>query len=183
VEGLSSNSMLRSGFSILHPRWRWTLAVLAIGACQSDDDVWRVTPTGIGRLRAGMTVTEARSTLPNGLADPTRAECDHVAIEGAPGRILAMIVQGRVARIEVQDSATATDVGARVGDTEQRIDSLYSGRVAIMPHKYVDGHYLVVTPTASADSMFRLVFETDGARVTRYRVGLLPAVEWVEGCS
>ena len=36
---------------------------------------------------------------------------------------------------------------------------------------------------ATADSAYRLIFETDGQRVTEYRAGLLPAVEWVEGCS
>ena len=38
----------------------------------------------------------------------------------------------------------------------------------------------VVTP---ADTTRRLVFETDGARVLRYRAGRRPEVEWVEGCS
>jgi hypothetical protein len=27
------------------------------------------------------------------------------------------------------------------------------------------------------------VFETDGQRVTNYRVGRKPEVQWVEGCS
>lgn len=93
-----------------------------------------------------------------------------------------MIVDGRVVRIEVKDSLVATDRGARVGDGEARIDSLYRGMVTVEPHKYTDGHYLVVTP-AAADSGLRLIFETDGSRVTEFRVGRLPEVAWVEGCS
>jgi hypothetical protein len=31
--------------------------------------------------------------------------------------------------------------------------------------------------------MFRIVFETDGQRVTRFRAGRLPAVQYVEGCG
>ena len=34
-----------------------------------------------------------------------------------------------------------------------------------------------------ADSGFEVVFETDSQRVTRYRAGRLPEVEYVEGCS
>jgi hypothetical protein len=93
-----------------------------------------------------------------------------------------MVVDGRVARVETQDSAVATDRGGRVGDSESRIDSLYSGRVTVEPHKYVNGHYLIVAPETAGDSS-RIIFETDGARVTRLRAGLLPAVGWVEGCS
>ncbi len=60
---------------------------------------------------------------------------------------------------------------------------LYPGQVSISPHKYVDGHYLIVTPSAPADSTYRLVFETDGKLVTRFRSGKMPEVTWVEGCS
>ena len=41
-------------------------------------------------------------------------------------------------------------------------------------------HYLKPSDPALP---YRLVFETDGERVTRYRAGRLPEVEWVEGCA
>ena len=59
----------------------------------------------------------------------------------------------------------------------------WPGQVKVTPHKYEDGHYLTVTPTAAADKQFRIVFETARGRVTRYRAGLMPSVEYVEGCS
>ena len=50
------------------------------------------------------------------------------------------------------------------------------------PHKYVEaGHYLIVS--SPSDTTRQLVFETDGKRVTSYRVGRTPEVRWVEGCS
>ena len=78
-----------------------------------------------------------------------------------------------------------TDRGARIGDTQARIEQLYRGRVVAMPAKYDPrGKYLVVRPIPPADSSRRIVFETDSTtRVTRYRVGREPEVEWVEGCS
>jgi hypothetical protein len=54
----------------------------------------------------------------------------------------------------------------------------------VTPHKYVSGaHYLTLVPTTPADTLRRIVFETDGRRVTRYRTGLLPYVANVEGCG
>jgi len=57
--------------------------------------------------------------------------------------------------------------------------------VMTMPAKYdPHGKYLVIHPPQGADSTRRIVFETDGkTRVTKYRVGREPEVEWVEGCS
>lgn len=70
-----------------------------------------------------------------------------------------------------------------IGDSEERIKSLYPNRVAVSPHKYTDGHYLTVTPAEKADSAYRIIFETDGKKVVHYRAGVRPQVEYVEGCS
>jgi hypothetical protein len=37
--------------------------------------------------------------------------------------------------------------------------------------------------TDPADSMLRIIFETDSGRVVRYRAGRRPPVDYVEGCS
>jgi hypothetical protein len=58
------------------------------------------------------------------------------------------------------------------------VRELHTG-VVESPHKYTDGHYLTLAP----DGAHRLVFETDGGHVTRYRGGRMPEVEWVEGCG
>jgi hypothetical protein len=139
--------------------------------------------TGWGPIRAGMSVADARAALGGQLPEPANGECDHVRPPAGPPGVLLMTVRGQVARVEVSDTTIATTAGARVGDTEARINTLYPGRVQTSPHKYVDGHYLVVRRGTAADSMYRLVFETDGQRVTRYRGGRAPEVEWVEGCS
>ena len=66
--------------------------------------------------------------------------------------------------------------------TEPEIKNLFPDQIEVEPHKYVDGgHYLVFVPGDPADH--RVIFETDGAMVTSYRAGILPEVEWVEGCS
>jgi len=141
-----------------------------------------VTFSGAPPLRVGMSEAEARQAL--GMPKPSttsRDECRYLDTKGK-SRVYIMLVRDTVARLDVRDSTRVTEAGARIGDPESRILELYRGRVTTKPHKYVSGgHYLVVT--SPTDSTRRLVFETDGKRVTSYRVGRTPEVEWVEGCS
>jgi hypothetical protein len=132
-----------------------------------------------------MTVAQAEHALgaPLLLLGSRTEPCYHVAVDARPG-VAFMIVDGRIARLDVRQPASVkTAEGAGIGDTEARIQELYPGRVEVQPHKYSKGHYLIVTPEAPADSAYRMIFETDGTRVTTYRTGRLPAVGWVEGCS
>jgi hypothetical protein len=143
-----------------------------------------VTENGLGPLRVGMTLAEARTALGGALLVPRGADtagCDYVTWRGGPRGVKVMIGDGRIARVDVESVTVPTAAGARVGDTEDRIRSLYPGRVAVSPHKYEEGHYLTVN--TAGDSSFAMVFETANGRVTRYRAGRRPAVEYVEGCS
>jgi hypothetical protein len=93
-----------------------------------------------------------------------------------------MVEGGRLVRIEVREGATPTAEGARIGDTEERVLSLYPD-ARRMPQKYTSGSYLVVLPDAPGDTLSRYVFETDSQRVTGYRAGVFPPVEYVERCG
>ena len=144
-----------------------------------------VTPYGLGKLRAGMTVAEAASVFP-GFRVPVRRNrnaCMYASADSVPAGVRVMVEQARVARVEVVEGSVQTASGARIRDTEERIKRLYPNQVTVSPHKYTDGHYLTVVPTASTDSAYRIIFETDGSRVLRYRAGTRPQVEYVEGCS
>ena len=144
-----------------------------------------VTQYGIGKLRAGMTVAEAGSVFP-GFRVPVRRNrnaCMYATADSLPAGVRVMVEQQRVTRIDVFEGAVQTAKGARIGDSEERIKRLYPNQVTVSPHKYTDGHYLTVVPTDAADSAYRIVFETDGRRVLRYRAGTRPQVEYVEGCS
>ena len=141
--------------------------------------------TGFGPVRAGMTVAEAERALGTSLVllGPRMEPCHYVLDEKRPG-VAYMIIDGRVARADIRRGSTIrTAEGAGIGDTEERIQALYPGRVEVQPHKYVDGHYLIVRSPAPADTIHRMIFETDGKKVTSYRTGRLPEVRWVEGCS
>ena len=143
---------------------------------------WEVTPEGIGALRAGMSLDEAKIVMHGNLVVPAKLEqCDYVKLRNAPAGLLVMVEKDAISRIDVTSGTVATVEGARIGDTEEKIKSLYPGMVTVQPHKYTDGHYLVVTPKDAGEN--RIVFETDGKKVLRFRSGLRPAVEYVEGCS
>ena len=145
---------------------------------------WRVSATGVGPVRIGMTLEEANEVLGGRLTPPEQLEpaCDYVQPKNLPADVAFMVVENRVARVDVRDSTVLTEAGARVGDSEARIQSLYPGLVSVEPHKYVEqGHYLIVA--ARGDTIHELLFETDGRTVTEYRAGRRPEVEWVEGCG
>ena len=148
---------------------------------------WTVSPAGYGPVHSGMTLAQATQVGGRAFGEPQMGseECDYFLFAGdsVQGSAHFMVVNGQIARVDVNDSTISTVEGARIGDTEQRIMELYPNRVTVQPHKYSDGHYLVITPSSPADSGFRIIFETDSQRVTTYRAGRMPEVEYIEGCS
>ncbi|HJP86795.1 MAG TPA: hypothetical protein VJ852_12445 [Gemmatimonadaceae bacterium] len=149
----------------------------------SPTNAWTVTERGIGPLRAGMTVAEANKALGGGFSAPnSEGSCTYARLTKAPAGVAVMMENNKVARVEVRSGTTATAQGARIGDSEARINSIYGGRVTTTPHKYITGgHYLTITPVDGSQN--RIVFETDGKAVTEYRAGALPAVAYVERCG
>lgn len=148
---------------------------------------WAVTDSGAGVLRIGMTRDQLALDLHAPVPKHTRADsgCAYLAIAGIPPGMRTMWVAATLARIDIGDKKLQTDRGAKIGDKQAKIETLYRGRLSAMPAKYdPHGKYLVVRPAPPADSSRRIVFETDSStKVTRYRVGREPEVEWVEGCG
>ena len=141
---------------------------------------------GLGQIQVGMTLADAVNM---GLLNENpnmNARCDFVfpAVgAGIPEGVSAMVVKGKIARIDVDTGSVTTEDGAKIGDTEERVRSIYGDELKVEPHKYIEGgHYLTVMGD-SASAGKAIVFETDGKRVTMFRGGRLPEVKWVEGCS
>ena len=141
---------------------------------------------GLGQIQVGMDLSDAVNM---GLLNenPTmKKECDFVfpAVgAGIPDGVSVMVVNGKIARIDVDTGSVTTEDGAKIGDTEDRLKSIYNGDLQVEPHKYINGgHYMTVLGD-SASAGKAIVFETDGKRVTSFRAGRLPEVKWVEGCS
>jgi hypothetical protein len=157
-------------------------------ALPRDTAPWAVSLAGYGPVRTGSTRAALLSALGapplTGRAGPVEP-CEYVDAPDGPlaGAVSFMVVNDTVGRVDVDSLPVATAWGDRVGDSEAAVLARHAGHVRVEPHKYTgpQGHYLVVT--SSNDTLHRLIFETDGQRVTRYRAGLRPYVEWIEGCS
>jgi hypothetical protein len=167
------------------------VAVVAIGASNAQTKITnqsKLVLNGIGSIRVGMTLKEA--SIASGLTftrENGEASCDVVEPQSKPKGLYFMVTKGRIARVEVYTNKSITTLsGAKVGDTEARIKALYPGQIKVTPHAYTgfqSGHYLTYVPKDKSDRNYRIVFETDGKRVTNFRAGKLPEVEYVEGCS
>lgn len=98
-------------------------------------------------------------------------------------RIAFMIEGDRFARIDVKAADIPAPGGGHVGMAAAEIRALYGEGVEELPHKYVDdAHYLRIADPDGGDGV--LLFETDeSARVTQWRIGVPPQVDYVEGCS
>lgn len=141
---------------------------------------------GLGQIQIGMTLDDAVSL---GLLNENpnmNPQCDFVfpAVgAGIPDGVSVMVVKGKIARIDVDTGAVTTEDGVKIGDTEDRVKSVYGDELTVEPHKYMEGgHYMTVLGD-SASAGKALVFETDGKQVTMFRAGRLPEVKWVEGCG
>ncbi len=102
-----------------------------------------------------------------------------------PAEFAFMIGDGKFARYGTESGKFVAPGGGKVGMTKAEVAALYAGRIEERPHKYTDGQYLRIADGAGGDGV--LVFETDGktdtAKVTEWRVGVPPQVDYVEGCS
>ena len=108
------------------------------------------------------------------MPDPVPAEGYEVAF---------MMEEGAFRRYDVASPRIAAPGDVVIGDDADKVLAAFAGRVEEMPHKYVEGgRYLVVSPEQGGDA--RLVFEVDAdGKITEWRMGLLPQVLYVEGCS
>ena len=133
-----------------------------------------------------MSLAEGSAAVGSTLSPPAgvdTAGCYYATWRDAPAGVRVMVEAGRIARVDVDSAGIATAAGARVGDAEERVQQLYAGRVQVSPHKYVEGHYLTITPESPADTAFRIVFEAEKGRIVRYRAGRRPPGEYVERCG
>jgi hypothetical protein len=173
----------------MRPRAALAAALIALAVAPAphvaQDAPWRVGLRSFGPVRFGMTLAQASAALHEPLQlEDAEGDCGYTYPASLPPGTSFMVVEGRIARVDVDSGATETLSGARIGSTETEIRRLYPGRIRVRAHPYTgpEGHYLVFTPRESIDAGFGLIFETDGRRVTSYRAGLHGPVQYIEGC-
>lgn len=181
-------------------RARLLLVVVATAACSggespvrdaadtftlTGDTTWLARPASLGPIRVGMRRPELVNLIgqPSRVGYVTHERCRYTGGSALPPGVRVMTMDSVVVRVDVMDPGVQTAEGIEVGDPEAEVLARYGTRAVVSPHKYSgpEWHYVTVTP--ASDTAHRIVFETDGRVVRNYRVGRVPEVEWVEGCS
>ncbi|HVI60385.1 MAG TPA: lectin [Luteimonas sp.] len=150
-------------------------------------DTGLVRMDGYGDLRFGMTADEAKQAW-GGELEGVPAEdggCYYLAPKWVrvPSDFAFMIEGGKFVRYDVGTGKEVAPGGGKVGMGIDEIRRLYAGRIEETPHKYVEGgKYLKVSDANGGAG--KLVFATDAAgKVTSWRIGVPPQVDYVEGCN
>ncbi len=174
------------------PKFKWLFVGLCVvsffpnSLIAQENSQWKVSLRSVGPIKIGMTVQQAKKRSGVRLKPVYAIQnpaCFYVASKKVPAGVKFMVVDGKIRRVDITKSTVSTLSGARVGDAEKAILKLYGKKIVVEAHKYDEhGHYLIYVPKDKWDKKYRLIFETSKKRVTQFRIGLLPEVEWVEGC-
>jgi hypothetical protein len=154
-------------------------------AAQSGDT--QASFAGYGDMKLGSTVDEAKAAWGGELkGEPSEGStCYYLTPKWVKkaSDFAFMAEDGKFVRYDVGTDKEAAPGGGKVGMAVDELQKLYGNALQSSPHKYVEGgQYLSIAASGVAPS--KLVFETDAAgKVTGWRVGLTPQVDYVEGCS
>ena len=159
----------------------------ASGDLDQAPDLGLVRMDGYGDMRFGMTADEARKAWDGELkgVPAEKGACYYLTPKWVttPSDFAFMIEGDKFVRYDIGTGKEVAPGGGKVGMGIDEIRTLYAGRVEETPHKYVEGgKYLGVKDGNGGAG--KLVFATgkDG-KVTSWRVGVPPQVDYVEGCS
>lgn len=139
----------------------------------------RLTTAGLGPVKIGMTIAQAERA---GKRDITFEGGDANALcatASLGSNLFGLFSKGRLARIYVRSRNYATLKAIYVGDRQAKVLSRYGPSLKRSPHKYVPGGLYLKLTVGNR----RLVFETDGRRVTQMSSGRKPEIDYVEGCA
>ena len=144
--------------------------------------------TGYGDMKLGSTLEQAKTAWAGELQESKPAEgstCHYLMPKwvSKASEFGFMVEEGKFVRYDVGTDKEIAPGGGKVGMVVEQLMLLYGSSLQSAPDKYVEGGK-VFTVAAPDGSPAKLVFQADGVgRVTAWRVGLSPQVDYVEGCS
>jgi len=144
----------------------------------------RASMSGIGPIRIGMDAGQLERAIDRRLPDTQDASedsCRYIEAGAKWPGTAVMLLDGRVARVDVTTRGIPTLSGALVGDLESKVLDIYGNRLRISDSDFGAGDSKYLT-MFSSDRSVGIRFETDGERVTEYYVGTGEAVQFIEGC-
>lgn len=173
-----------------HQRFLWIYLSCAMAICgmatAGERAMYRVTMNGYGPIHVGMTTQEVEKAIGRKVVIPSEydATCsfiDLTDIRGLQGTH-AMLLDGRVARLDFDSKQIKTLSGIGIGDSSQMIQATYGKRALVEPHAYTapEGSYYTIY---SKDRKSGVRFETDHGTVTTFYTGSSEAIQLIEGCQ
>jgi hypothetical protein len=155
----------------------------AVGVAFADAR-WCLGFSGLGPIRAGLTADDALALAdwPSVSRKSATEACWIMPFRGGKSDFSLMIIDGKVARIEIRGESTLMTLsGAYVGMTEGALKSLYGPSLESQPHKYDEQGRVFVLKSAAGDHGLR--FETSAGKVTVMHAGPWEHLNYVEGCG
>ena len=145
-----------------------------------------LTPLGIGHLRVGMTVAQARNASGRRIVEDTEFApgCHYAAVRSL--RVSLMLLHGRIARIDIDRGSHVHALGGiRRGDTEADVRAFFGAKVVETAHAYVPGgSYLTVGWRTGRYAKRGIRFETnERGTVTTIYAGRHDPIRYIEGCA
>jgi hypothetical protein len=143
---------------------------------------------GFASARFGADEAAVRAAWKGALRDGggTSDSCRQLFQDPRPANdfgISFMLENGAFVRYDVASRERKAPRGLQVGSSAQQIRATFPGHYEEQPNKYDEGaRDFIVKPYADTEA--RLIFQVDkDGIVTRWRIGMPPAVFYVEGCS
>jgi hypothetical protein len=159
------------------------LAILAICRLPADD-TWVLREDGVGLVKIGMGLSELNAVLQERFRLPAEKDdraCFYVKPKHRP-HVAFMILDGRLARIDVDGAGIFTTSGVFVGDSEAHALRVYGSKLKVEENKYTgpEGHDLTIRAN---DRRYGMRFETYEGKITQFYAGRFDAIQLVEGCE
>lgn len=110
--------------------------------------------------------------------------CLYLQVPAVGRQALSLMVEdGRFVRYDVIGAGVLAPGGGAVGMTRAQLQMLYPDQTTVSPNKYLQGALdLRVSPPSGQAHGLVFVIGADGF-VQRWRLGLVPQVDYVEGCG
>lgn len=159
------------------------LGLLSVAAVAAGKTA-RLSFDSLGAVRVGMTPAQLQAAigapLKQDFPDDTE-RCRYMQPAAGPGQVSFMMIDDRLARIDVMDPGVSTVAGIHVGSPKSDVLVAYPHDVTVEPHAYTapDGEYLTVY---APDHRHGIRFETDHDRVVSFYAGNADAIHYIEGC-
>ena len=141
-------------------------------------------PNGFGAVRFGMNRSDAEKAAGGTFESPeANDQACYIAQRAGQPEIGYMFKDRKLARIDVRTPGVLAEGGGRVGMQVDEIRTLYAGHLVEQPGKS-DPAARLLKVGGDKPGVGGILFEVDGKGVVaRYRAGLPPALDVMEGCE